>query len=99
MADGSSQLGTSSLVAPDAVYVDAEIGQDSNAGTEKAPLKTVAAAVAKAPKGNVVLREGTHFLESTLQLGSENSGLTISAYPGETPVVSGGKKLEVTWEE
>merc|ERR1719230_331935 len=99
VADAPSQLGTSSLAAPGALYVDAKTGNDSNAGTEQAPMKTVAAAVAKAPKGNVVLREGIHYFESTLQLGSENSGLSISAYPGEKPVVSGGKKLDVSWEE
>jgi hypothetical protein len=98
-ADSPIQLGISSQVASDAIYVDAEAGQDSNTGTEEAPMKTVAAAVAKAPRGNVVLRAGTHFFESTLQLSSENSGLTISAYPGEKPVVSGGKKLDVSWEE
>lgn len=81
-----------------AVFVDASKGKDSNAGTEEAPLQSIAAAVSKAPSGTVVLREGTFWQSKTLQLGSENSGLKLMAYPNEHPVISGGKQLKVTWQ-
>merc|ERR1719454_749523 len=38
VADGPVQLRASSKVAADAVYVDANSGNDGNAGTEQAPL-------------------------------------------------------------
>ncbi|MDX2225712.1 MAG: right-handed parallel beta-helix repeat-containing protein [Verrucomicrobiae bacterium] len=48
------------------------------------------------------LRGGIHFLEETLVLDAEDSGteqapLTFAAYPGETPVLSGGCRL-TGWE-
>ena len=33
----------------------------------------------------------------TLELGPEASGLTIAAYPGESPILSGGRRLQATW--
>jgi len=82
-----------------ALFVDPEVGVDDNDGTQEMPLKSIHTAVNKAPRGGtVVLRGGSYFLDSTLQIGAAHSGLTIQAYPGETPVVSGGKKLQVAWE-
>jgi hypothetical protein len=57
----------------------------------------------KAGPINVVLRGGVYYLPQTLVLGSEISGakdapLVIAAAPGETPVLSGGRKLELTWK-
>ncbi len=52
----------------------------------------------KAPTGTIVLREGTFYLDEPLLLEADNSGLTILAYPGENPIVSGGKVVDVSWE-
>ena len=46
----------------------------------------------------VLLRGGTHYLKDTLTLGPQHSNLTLAAYPGEKPVVSGGKQLNVQWK-
>jgi hypothetical protein len=82
-----------------AVFVDhAEGADDAEHGSQDRPLKTVRAAlerVAGQPDAQVVLRGGVHYLSEPLLLGSEHSGLTIRAHPGETPVVSGGQKLEI----
>ena len=48
----------------------------------------------------VVLRGGTHSLAKTLMLDPKHSGLSIMAYPGESPVLSGGVKLNITaWKK
>jgi hypothetical protein len=82
-------------------YVDPVNGNDSNPGTQAQPFKTVAAAVAatRLPSSTkpctVLLRNGTHFLASTVALTPNDSGLTIANFPGEAPVVSGGVPLPV----
>lgn len=48
---------------------------------------------------DVVLRGGTHYLADTLHLGPEHSNIHIQAFPGETPVVSGGVALKgLAWK-
>mmetsp|Transcript_11415 Transcript_11415/g.33840 ORF Transcript_11415/g.33840 Transcript_11415/m.33840 type:complete len:781 (-) Transcript_11415:85-2427(-) len=86
-------------VPEDALIVDPESGQDRNAGTVEAPLRSVLAAVrlAAGRRGTVLLRGGRHHLEAALELGPEHSGLTLRSYPGEKAVLSGGKRLDVTW--
>jgi hypothetical protein len=41
----------------------------------------------------IKLRNGTHFLSEPLKLGPDDSFLTIGAYQTETPVLSGGRKI------
>ncbi|MFC1719227.1 hypothetical protein ACFL6S_36590 [Candidatus Poribacteria bacterium] len=52
---------------------------------------------------NVMVRGGTHFLEETIVFGPEDSGtedccITYMAYPGEKPVISGGRKITGPWK-
>jgi hypothetical protein len=85
-------------------FVDALHGSDSNAGTEAAPFASlpfaVSAARAGAQPAEVLLRDSAPFhLPSTLQLTAADSGLGLSAYPGETPLVSGGFPLpNLSWK-
>ena len=78
-------------------YVDPARGADTNPGTEAAPFLTIgrALAPARAAQGSrgIILRGGTFYLPATLRLDSRDSGLTIAAYPGEAPVLSGGAPL------
>ncbi len=51
----------------------------------------------------VLLRGGIHELDSTLVFGPEDSGtqdlpVTYSAYRGEAPVISGGKRVSGNWK-
>ncbi len=90
------------------VYVSPS-GNDAAAGTLAAPLATIAAARDKADQlkaGNtpvtVYLRGGTYYLSATDTLRAANSGtpsapITYSAYPGETPLISGGFKVTTPW--
>ena len=78
-------------------------GNDNNPGTQNAPYKTITRARNEARKitGNmrgdviVYLRGGTYFLAAPLQLNHKDSGtnghdIIYRAYPGETPIISGG---------
>jgi len=66
-------------------------------GSINNPLRSIHAALDVAarthPTPPIVLREGTHYLEDTLMITPMHSNLTIKAYPGEQPVVSGGVEL------
>ena len=42
----------------------------------------------------VILHGGTYILTEPLVLGPEHSGLIIEAAPGETPILSGGRRIE-----
>lgn len=84
-------------------------GDDSNPGTAAAPLRSPGAAqqVARRWAGReavtVRFHSGTYYLPDTLRFAAEDSGtaaapVVYSAAPGETPVFSGGLKLELTWD-
>jgi hypothetical protein len=81
-------------------------GNDTNPGTKEQPFATlvhVRDAVRQAKEKdktpiNVVLRGGTYFLEKPLVFGPGDSGtadcpVTYMAYPGEKPIISGGRPI------
>ena len=84
--------------APGSFFVDAAKGSDGASGSEAAPFATVARALAATRAGggggSIVLRGGApFFLPAPLLLDARDSGLSIAAYPGEAPVLSGGAAL------
>jgi hypothetical protein len=92
-------------VAAPAVFVS-PTGSDSNPGTEAEPFRTLERARIQVQQVNtnmssdfsVYLRGGAHALPATLMLGPRDSGsnghsVIYTAYPGETPVVSGGQLI------
>jgi len=88
--------------AASAFYVDAVNGNDGNAGSVSAPFATIARGLQATRSAGgaeqLVLRAGTFALPSAIMLGPADSGLTISAFPGEQPVISGGAPLSgLTW--
>ena len=106
-------LGALALVALQAVRASAFFvspdGDDSAPGTEAKPFRTparaqAAARQAKDPKGTTVtLRGGTYYLADTLVFTSADSGtleapVVWQASKGETPVLSGGTRLDLRWE-
>src|SRR5262249_6570422 len=83
-------------------------GSDENPGTAARPFATLARArdavrklKADGPPTaavTVLIRGGTYPLKDTLVFGPEDSGtqeypVVYAAYPGETPVLSGGKEI------
>lgn len=82
----------------DVVYVDANLGSDSNSGSFTSPLKTIQKAVDVAVSdATIYLRQGTYYLESTINLGPENSELTFTAYNNEPVQINGGIPLTTKW--
>jgi len=88
------------------IYVSTQ-GNDTNPGTRAEPVATLAEALrrmSEAAGGHVVLMEGTHYLDETAVLGPDHSGtesspLVIRGEAGARPVISGGRRIECTWEE
>lgn len=81
-------------------------GDDLNEGTTESPLRTPEAAKEKAKsietdkKITVWFKEGTYFLEDTLEFTSEDKGNIIyRSLPGEKVVFSGAKKICGNWQE
>jgi len=87
-------------VAPD--------GDDANPGTQQEPFATLArardavrAAIAQGPTGDVtvLVRGGTYRVTEPIVFGPRDGGdekfsVTYAAFPGETPVISGGRVIE-----
>jgi len=81
-------------------------GSDANPGTKEQPFATLTRArdAVREAKGkatgpiNVLVRGGTYRLDKPLLLGPEDSGtadapIAYMAYPGEKPVISGGRTI------
>ena len=84
----SSLSGTQYFVSPS--------GSDSAAGSQSAPLWTVAAGIAKiSGSGTLVVRGGT-YRESGLVIPS-GKAIRIIAYPGETPTFLGSQAMGSGW--
>ncbi|MDF2924133.1 MAG: Ig domain protein group 2 domain protein [Paenibacillaceae bacterium] len=91
-------------------YVDPELGDDEqNDGSGSSPFQTIERArqAVREYKENLVLsghivvylRGGQYFLEETLSFTEEDSGqngykVIYKAYPGETPVINGGRSVQ-----
>lgn len=87
-------------------------GSDSNPGSAELPMETVGKAleaVKKLSAGDasgwqVVVREGTYYLDSPLKIGAILSGkpgapFVLKAAEGSKPVFSGARKLDLVWTE
>lgn len=70
-------------------------GNDSNPGTVSSPFKTIQKGVSKLKAGDILYVRGGTYVESVYvgQSGTETQPVTISAYPGELPVIDGADKL------
>ncbi|MDT0270208.1 right-handed parallel beta-helix repeat-containing protein [Streptomyces sp. DSM 44915] len=84
--------GTEQTLAEDAIYV-APDGTEDAAGTEADPTTLTAAIDRVAAGGAIYLRDGTYDFAETVTLEPGNDGTadartTLSAYPGETPVLN-----------
>jgi hypothetical protein len=93
----SSKGGSFAKLPANAIYVDAEKGDDTKSGGLQDPVHTVFRALTisrTSPLRNqIFLRAGTYYLASTLELNSQDDGLAISSYPNERAVLSGGVLL------
>ncbi|GAA0448619.1 hypothetical protein Aca07nite_72410 [Actinoplanes capillaceus] len=99
---GSPSASSSSSPPPSssALYV-APNGTDSAAGTVAAPTTLTSAITRIAAGGTIYLRGGTYAHSSTVTIAPGNNGSsgalkTISAYPGEVPVLNFSAQAEDT---
>jgi hypothetical protein len=84
-------------------------GNDTNPGTRERPFasldharQVVANRVNKSEHVTVFLAGGIYYLPDTLVFhtadsGTKNATITYTAMAGQTPVISGGQKLQLTW--
>ncbi|MCX4404841.1 right-handed parallel beta-helix repeat-containing protein [Streptomyces sp. NBC_01764] len=84
--------GTPAQAASTTQYVSPN-GTDSAAGTQSAPTTLTTAISRIASGGTIYLRGGTYNYSSTITIPAGNNGTssartTLSAYPGETPVLN-----------
>ena len=97
-------LAALTLACPAAEFFVAPNGTDTQPGTRERPLATLSAAraavrnVAGREPVTVWLRAGRYDLPATFELGGPDSGSAASpivwrAWPGETAVVSGGRRI------
>jgi hypothetical protein len=83
-----------------AEYFVSPDGNDSNPGTKDRPFATFARSqkAARQQKATVWFRSGVYYLPETIRLSAEDNGTTFAVVPGEQPVLSGGKQLDLKWE-
>ena len=83
---------------PRTVYVSVQ-GSDSGPGTEKRPFRTIARALASLRPGDTALvRAGTYTEPVTVRRsGKPSATISLRAYPGEQPVLTGQVKLTNRW--
>ncbi len=98
-------LAASASAAPPAIYV-APNGNDLSTGAGlNAPVATLPRALARARQlrpapgetVEIILRAGTYYLDAPLALEPEDSGLVLSGFGKELPVISGGAQI-VGWQ-
>ncbi|CAB9517687.1 expressed unknown protein [Seminavis robusta] len=87
-------------IPPDAVFVAVDgTDDDVDSGTLSSPFQSLQKAVDYAAthtsSKHVRVREGVFYLNQTLLLTPQHSGLQILAYPGESPTFSGGIPLQI----
>ena len=84
-----------SLTVADTLWVDSARGDDAAAGTETAPLRSIAAAVKRAPVGGTILLKAGEYSLAGLKGGSDRPyWTTIAAAPGvarEAVQIAGGR--------
>jgi len=83
-------------------------GDDANSGTKEEPLATIAGARDKVrgiqgESVTVYLGDGTYYLSEPIVFTAVDSGtadapVVYTAMPGQTPVISGGQRLDLAWK-
>lgn len=99
-ADGGAAAcgALSTIVEPAEQLYVAPNGNDGAAGTQGAPLKSLAAAAKRFPNGGtIIVRGGTYGPQSLAANGAAGHPLVIRAADGETPVFD-GSSLTTQWE-
>ena len=89
------------------IYADSNNGDDNNPGTSDKPVKTVYHAVdlyrgqktKLTDEGMIILAPGDYYLTDTLDLGHDDSHLTMQGDKSEPTLISGGKQYTFQWDQ
>ena len=85
--------------------MDPNDGNDSYPGTKNMPVKSIHQAISllrTVPANQLktlYLKSAIYYLDSTIELGIEDNGLTISQWGDNEVVLSGGRLYNVSWTE
>ncbi|MDP9861198.1 MULTISPECIES: PDZ domain-containing protein [Streptosporangium] len=104
-ASGLTALTPTAALAADTVFHVAVQGDDTAAGTEAAPFRTIARAQRAVREARptatgplrVRVRGGVYYLAEPLTFTPADSGATYEAAAGEPVVLSGGRRLAPAW--
>jgi len=83
------------------IYVDANATETGDGSIDK-PTSTLGDALALSRSmgdpynTTILLRHGIHYLNATIQFGHNDSGLSVTGYPGEDAWISGGIEIPAT---
>ena len=80
-SDGTVDIRDTNYPVPAGAYFVATTGNDSNAGNEAAPWKTIGHALTAAPGGSTIVIHGGTYREGSLNLSGKK--LTLQPYPHE----------------
>jgi hypothetical protein len=80
-------------------YYVATNGDDINPGTEAQPFRSISKGIRVLDPGDMVyVREGTYHEQIIISSSGDNGlPITVSAYPGESPVIDGQNSLPGGW--
>lgn len=83
------------------IYYVATNGDDSNPGTEAQPFRTIAKGISVLGAGDTLyIREGVYYEKVTISAsGTGDKPITISAYPGERPVINAQDTLPGDYDD
>jgi hypothetical protein len=100
VATDGSDAWSGKLAAPNAEKTDGPFATVTRA---KDAIREIKAEKSLSEPVTVMVRGGTYFLDDTIVFGQEDSGtkdcpITYMAYPGEKPVLSGGKRITGPWK-
>lgn len=99
-ACGSKKVDSSIPAASSKIIYVSPGGNDGNAGTLQAPLRSINVALSKVLSGDTVMvRAGTYYEKVKFpKSGRLDKAITLKAYAGERPVIS-GEGLSITGKE
>ncbi len=100
VAKDGNDAWTGTLPAPNEGQTDGPLATIAKA---RDVIREIKASAALTEPVTVMVRGGTYFQDDTLVFRPEDGGtrqcpVSYVAYPGETPIVSGGKVIEAVWK-
>jgi hypothetical protein len=87
-------------IAKHHTYYVSPTGNDANAGTLAAPLKSITTALNKVVAGDTVIARGGIYYEQIKfpRSGTADSWITLKAYSGEKPLIDGSNIIVAGWQ-